>query len=100
MMASQRTKNTSARTFAIKMLIWVLQVILWVALKLRKDRPATAMRGWRRWRHRYLLPIVSRLPESFLQFLDRHWQLDYDPSDGWTFWMDASYAAYCRREQK
>lgn len=54
----------------------------------------------RRWRYRYLLPIASRFPEALLRFLDRHCKVDYDPSDGWTLWMDASYAAYCRRDQK
>lgn len=50
-------------------------------------------------RHRYLLPIASRvLPECVLRFLHRHWRVAYDPSDGWTFWLDASYARYCRRD--
>jgi hypothetical protein len=52
-----------------------------------------------RIRHRYALPLASRLPERVLRFLNHCWRLDYDPSDGWTFWLDASYARYCRRER-
>jgi hypothetical protein len=28
----------------------------------------------------------------------RHWRLGYDPADGWTYWMDASYHKYVRRD--
>lgn len=49
-----------------------------------------------RWR---LLPIASRvLPEWALRFLHRRWPVGYDPSDGWSFWLDASYARWVRRD--
>jgi hypothetical protein len=48
-----------------------------------------------RWR-----TLASLLPDRFLRFLTRHWKLDYDPSDGWTFWLDASYVKYVRKEQR
>jgi hypothetical protein len=51
------------------------------------------------WRHRYVLPVASRVvPEWALRLLNRYWRVDFDPTDGWTFWLDASYARWCRRD--
>jgi hypothetical protein len=44
--------------------------------------------------------LASLLPEWLLSFLIRNWKLDYDPSDGWTFWLDASYYKYCRKDER
>lgn len=57
------------------------------------------MIGWRRvgWK---LMPIVSRIPEPVLRFLDRHWRIGEDPADGWTYWLDASYARWVRNDMK
>lgn len=48
-----------------------------------------------------LVPVASYLiPERALRFLGRHWQLDRDPADGWTYWLDVSYWRYVRRDRK
>lgn len=55
----------------------------------------------RRLRHRFLLPVVSRIvPDRALRFLHRHWPVEDDPSTGWSFWIDASYARYVRRDMR
>lgn len=41
--------------------------------------------------------VASLLPNWVLNLLIRHWKLDYDPADGWTFWLDASYVKWCRK---
>jgi hypothetical protein len=47
-----------------------------------------------------LVPPASLLPEWALSWLIRHWKLDYDPADGWTFWLDASYHKWCRKDKR
>jgi hypothetical protein len=42
--------------------------------------------------------LASYLPYNVLRFLNRHWKLSEDPADGWTFWLDADYYKYVRRE--
>lgn len=44
--------------------------------------------------------LASRLPERLLRFLHRHWKVAFDPADGWTLWMDASYAKWVRRDMR
>lgn len=51
------------------------------------------------WRYK-LRPPASLLPEKVLRWLERHWKLDYDPADGWTFWTDASYYKWCRKDMR
>jgi hypothetical protein len=52
-------------------------------------------------RYKVVLSIVSRVfPERLLKFLNKHWRVGYDPSDGWSFWMNASYARYVRKDMK
>lgn len=58
------------------------------------------MTGWRLFRYR-IQPVVSLLPEWVLKLLNRYWtSVGYDPSDGWTYWLDASYHKYCRKEAR
>lgn len=47
-----------------------------------------------------LRALASFLPDRLLRWLGRHWLLCYDPDDGWTFWIDASYAKYIRKEKR
>ena len=47
-----------------------------------------------------LRTVASLLPNWTLNRLIRHWKLDYDPSDGWTFWLDASYVKWCRWDKR
>jgi hypothetical protein len=47
-----------------------------------------------------LRPLVSLLPDSVLNWLVKHWMLDYDPSDGWTFWIDVSYYKWVRKDKR
>ena len=49
--------------------------------------------------HRYALPVASFLPDRLLRTLDRRWPLMRDPSDGWTFWMGASYRRWVRHDR-
>ena len=51
------------------------------------------------WRYK-LRPLASLLPDRVLRFIERHWKLDYDPADGWTFWTDASYYKWCRKDMR
>jgi hypothetical protein len=51
------------------------------------------------WLHK-LCPLASLLPVRVLHWLERHWQLAYDPADGWTFWTDASYHKWCRKDKR
>lgn len=51
------------------------------------------------WQYR-LRTLASLLPERMLRWLDHHWKLDYDHTDGWTFWLDASYAKWCRKDKR
>jgi hypothetical protein len=49
---------------------------------------------------RYLVPAASYLPEVILRSLHRKVPIESDPSDGWTYWMDASYYRWCRFDKK
>jgi len=49
--------------------------------------------------HTYLIPLASFLPVRFLRWLHLHWPIGYDPSDGWSYWLDASYARWCRYDK-
>jgi hypothetical protein len=51
-------------------------------------------------RYYKLRTVASLLPDRWLRWIGRRWKLDYDPSDGWTFWLDASYVKYCRVEER
>jgi hypothetical protein len=51
-------------------------------------------------RYRVFRPLASLLPEKVLRWLERHWKLYYDPSDAWTFWTDASYYKWCRKDKR
>jgi hypothetical protein len=54
----------------------------------------------RLWRaHRIAVPLASLLPERLLTLLDRHLALHRD-LDGWSFWLDASYLRWVRRERR
>lgn len=44
--------------------------------------------------------LVSLLPFRVIRFLNRHWRLQEDPADGWTFWTDADYRKYCRIDKR
>ncbi|HWI69000.1 MAG TPA: hypothetical protein VNS88_11585 [Nitrospiraceae bacterium] len=48
-----------------------------------------------RWR-----TVASFLPDRLLAFLILHWKLAQDPSDGWTFWLDASYVKWVRADKR
>lgn len=52
------------------------------------------------FRHKYLIPVLSRLPDSVLRYLHKRWPIFVDPSDGWSLWMDASYLDWVRRDMK
>lgn len=52
----------------------------------------------RRIKHR-LMRGASWLPDRILLFLDHHWKWR-DSADGFSFWTDASYWAYCRKDRK
>jgi hypothetical protein len=45
-----------------------------------------------------LRTVASYLPQPMLGWLHRKWPVDLDTSDGWTFWMDASYEQWCRQD--
>lgn len=49
------------------------------------------------WR---LANAASYLPNPLINWCVRHWKLRYDPTDGWTFWLDASYLKYCRKDAR
>lgn len=51
-------------------------------------------------RYRVFRPLASLLPEKVLRWFDRHWKLYLDPADGWTFWTDASYSKYVRKDKR
>jgi hypothetical protein len=52
------------------------------------------------FRYRVFRPLCSLLPEKLLRKLDYWWPLYRDEADGWTFWTDASYHKYCRKEKR
>jgi hypothetical protein len=48
-----------------------------------------------------LLPLTSRvIPPRALAWLIRCVPLYRDPDDGWSYWMDVSYARYVRRDRR
>lgn len=51
-------------------------------------------------RHRYLVPILSRLPHRLLVAGHRLWKIDHDPSDGWSLWFTASYHRWVRHDRR
>lgn len=50
-------------------------------------------------RYKYAVPVASRLPDRMLRFLGRNFPIGMDLSDGWDFWLDASYAKYVRSDR-
>lgn len=47
--------------------------------------------------------IVSYLPFKVIRWfgrLPKIGKLYMDPADGWTFWLDADYARWCRHDKK
>ena len=54
-------------------------------------------------RYKLFEPLASVLPEWLLRRLGG-WRLTYrlclDPTDGWNFWLGASYLKYCRKDQR
>jgi hypothetical protein len=51
-------------------------------------------------KYRYLVPLASYFPDRMLRWLHRKLPWGYDPADGWTIWMDASYARYVRHDMR
>lgn len=51
----------------------------------------------RRLRHR-LMRIASWLPDPIVRWMDHYWR--WRDECEFSFWTDASYWAYCRRDQK
>jgi hypothetical protein len=49
-------------------------------------------------KYRLWVPLASLLPNWVLKRLIRRFPIHRDPADGWNFWLDASYAKYCRRD--
>lgn len=50
--------------------------------------------------YKFLVPVLSRLPEFVLRFLSRKFPVMVDPSGMWNLWLDASYVKYVRNDSK
>lgn len=52
-------------------------------------------------KYKYLVPMASFLPDLILRLLGKIFpKAGYDQDDGWTFWLDASYWAWCRKDKR
>lgn len=54
-------------------------------------------------KHHYVVPALSYLPDVLLRWLMKRFpHVGSEPDDGigWNLWLDASYHAWCRRDQR
>lgn len=54
----------------------------------------------RKLRYRVFEPLASLLPQRLLAWLTKHYPIKYEPSDGWNFWLDASYRKWVRFDKR
>lgn len=57
---------------------------------------------WHRIRRTVRMAIHTRLPDWFIMRMDRRAVArgEFDPDDGWTYWMGVSYEKYVRHDMR